>query len=236
MEQSTKKEATPPYVAYRTLRTFLERFKQGTPGRIERNLMGTMSGAVQSQLTSALKSLGFISENNVPTDFMKRYVAAPETERTDMLRGMLTVHYPYIFGSSDFDFGTATGAMLKERFEEHSTASGATVIRCMAFLKDAAVDAGIPVSQFLTRKKGGNGGQKRKPAAAQRKANTTTQPQVLPAGHHPGRHAPIEAQNSLLLWGLFERLPKPGSVWPKDERAQWTDTLNNVLALEYKEK
>ena len=231
-----KKAATPPYVAYRTLKTFLERFKQGTPGRIERGLMATLSGAVQSQLTSALKSLGFISESNVPTEFMKKYVVAPEGERTDMLRGMLTVQYPYIFSSEDFDFGTATTTMLKERFEEHSTASGATVIRCMAFLKDAAVDAGIPVSQYLSAKKGPPVGTKRK-SGTQRKTNGAGDHQQVPPSeeHHAGRHSHIEAQNSLLLWGLFQRLPKPGTSWPKSERQKWTETLDNVLELEYPE-
>jgi hypothetical protein len=233
--ETSKKAATPPYVAYKTLKNFLERFRQGTPGRIERGLMGTMSGAVQSQLTTALKYLGFMSEHSVPTDVMKQYVVAQDSAQTDMLRGVLTGAYPYIF-SDDFDFGTATGAMLRERFEEHTTATGETVTRCIAFLKDAAQDAGIPVSQFLSHKKSGNGGQRKKSMPTQRKAEKQSSEEQPPAGEHHTKHPPIAAQDSLLLWGLFQRLPKPGSAWPKAERDRWTETLNNVLALEYTDK
>ena len=67
-----KKAPTPPYVAYKTLKNFLEKYKQGLlPSRIDRDLMGTMSGAVQSQVTTALKYLRFISDNSVTTDKMR---------------------------------------------------------------------------------------------------------------------------------------------------------------------
>jgi hypothetical protein len=240
MENEPKKAATPPYVAYRTLKNFLAKFQQGTPGRIERGLMGNLSGAVQSQLTTALKYLGFVSDNNVPTPMMKKFVMTPEAEQTSMLKALLTDTYPFIFGNMlEFDFSTATGKMLRERFEEHTSATGETITRCMAFLKDAAQDAGIAVSPFL---RGSNGATKKKSTPSQRRDRVTEQSSTLgptPTNNNAGSGAnqsPIEAQSSLLLWGLFQRLPRPGSVWPKEERTQWTDTLNNVLALEYKEK
>lgn len=240
METEIKKASTPPYVAYRTLKNFLSKFQQGTPGRIERGLMGNLSGAVQSQLTTALKYLGFVSENNVPTPMMKKFVTAPEAEQTSMLKALLTDTYPFIFGNMfEFDFSSATGKMLRERFEEHTSATGETITRCMAFLRDAAQDAGIAVSPFL---RGSNGAAKKKSTPSQRRdraSEQTTNTQGSNAANHNSTgvgQGSIEAQSSLLLWGLFQRLPKPGSVWPKEERNQWTETLNNVLSLEYKEK
>jgi len=58
-----------------------------------------------------------------------------------------------------------------------------------------------------------------------------------PNGHQtppPADHA--DAQDSLLLWGLFKRLPKPQTPWPAEERKRWVDTLQNVLSLEYPDK
>ncbi len=71
MDTPERKAATPPYVAYKTLSNFLDRFKQGLPGRIDRGLMGSMSGAAQSQVTTALRFLGMISENNIPYPIME---------------------------------------------------------------------------------------------------------------------------------------------------------------------
>ena len=50
MEALVKKVPVPPYVAYKTLKNFVERYKQGLPSRIDRGLMGSMSGAAQSQV------------------------------------------------------------------------------------------------------------------------------------------------------------------------------------------
>ena len=233
--EPTEKKTTPPYVAYKTLKNFLEKFQQGTPGRIERGLMGNLSGAVQSQLTTALKYLHLISDNNIPSDDMKRLVVAQGAEQTKLMKDIITRHYPFIF-SPDFDFTTATGTMLHERFEQSTGASGETVNRCIAFLKEAAQDVGIPVSPFLSHKTGGAGGVRKKTPQTARKNDKTTE-QTPPAGDtSQNMQTPrIEAQNSLLLWGLFQRLPKPGSPWPKQDREQWTQTLNNVLTLEYPE-
>ncbi|HEY4360107.1 MAG TPA: DUF5343 domain-containing protein [Bryobacteraceae bacterium] len=236
-ETNTKKLATPPYVAYRTLRNFLEGFQQGTPGRIERSAMGGKSGAVQSQLMTALRFLGFVSENNVPLDVMKKFVTGDAAAQGQMMGSILRQHYPFIF-SDDFDFATATGSMVRERFEEHTSATGETVARCINFLKDAAQDAGIQVSPFLSHKNA-NGPKKRSATAGgQRKTERPAERPTNESGTGPSvtNQPQIAAQSSLLLWGLFQRLPKPGSVWPKTDRDQWTETLNNVLMLEYKEQ
>lgn len=238
MEQ-TKKSPTPPYVPYKTFRNFVEKFKQGVPGRIDRDLMGSMSGAAQSQVTVALKYLGFISDNNIPLEPMKTYVGAEGEERKGQLRVILKKAYPYLF-DGHFDLATATASQLREAIEGSTSATGETVNRCIAFFKDAAQDAGVTVSPYITQKKPRN-------SVPRKRAATLSPKQAIAAmaehKHPPNLHfgeqhtpPPIEAQSSLLLWGLFQRLPKPGSVWPKEQRDQWTDTLNNVLALEYKEQ
>src|ERR1700761_1329612 len=160
MDTPEKKAATPPYVAYKTLANFLDRFKQGLPGRIDRGLMGSMSGAAQSQVTTALRFLGMISENNIPNVIMKRYVTGEETERKAALREMLEKSYPFIF-QGNFDISTATAHMLREAFAANTSATGETVSRCMAFLKDAAADAGINVSQYITQKSARSGGARK---------------------------------------------------------------------------
>jgi hypothetical protein len=234
MDIPEKKAAAPPYVAYKTLANFLDRFKQGLPGRIDRGLMASMSGAAQSQVTTALRYLGMISENNIPQPIMKQYVTGEEEVRRIVLRDMLKKSYPFIF-DENFDITTATAHMLREAFVANTTASGETVGRCIAFFKDAAVDAGLPISQFIMQKSARSvgGGKKR---GSTKKAPPVGEP--IPAGHQaPPAKAPylFAAQSSLMLMGLFNRLPPPGNKWSHDERERWVQTLQNVLLLEYPE-
>jgi hypothetical protein len=232
---TSERKPVPPYVAYKTLSNFLERFKQGLPGRIDRGLMGSMSGAAQSQVTTALRYLGMISENNIPTPLMKRYVTGQEQERQAALREMLMESYPFIF-DGDFDLSSATASQLREEFAANTTATGETLGRCMAFLKDAAQDAGVIVSPFILQKKTRTPGVKRKTATPSREEKSAEKPikEVQPA-HHAPPPLVFPAQTSLLLSGLFQRLPKPGTAWARDERERWVQTLNNVLLLEYPE-
>jgi hypothetical protein len=238
MEATDKKAPTPPYVPYKTLRNFLDKFQHGVPGRIDRGLMGTMSGALQSQVTTALKYLRLISDAGIPSDSMKRLVMAEGEDRKSILKNVLMEGYPFIFREG-FDFSSATASQLREEFEEKTTASGETVRRCMAFLKDAAQEAGISVSPYITQKAGRGASQRMKRNSTSRKSDhelPPTRETTEPPPQSHSKHLPIEAQGSLLLWGLFQRLPKPGSVWPRAERDRWTETLNNVLSLEYKDQ
>ena len=224
----SKKLAIPPYIAYKTFRNFLDRFKQGVPGRIDRSVMSNMSGGAQSQLTVALKFLGLINEHNHPEEIMGKLVRAEGLERQKIWREILESGYPFVF-RPPFNLQTATAKLLREQFEK-TAATGATLNRCIAFFVAATKDAGITQSPFLkeARKPRGSSAPKVK------KATDPLTPPPPPAGHQHD-DTKIEAQKSLLLWGLFTRLPKPGSVWVKVERDRWTETLNNVLALEYKE-
>lgn len=237
MESQDKKQPMPPYVPYKTFRAFLGKFSQGLPGRIDRGLMGSMSGGAQSQVSTALKYLGFVSENGIPTETMRQYVLGEEAKRAAALRLVLQKAYPFVFGEeAAFDFATATSSQLREEFESKTSATGDTVGRCIAFLKDAAQDAGIVISPYITQKKSRSSTPRKRASIRsgevgdQSKGKTRVEsPPVFPPPPPPA----IPAQESLLLWGLFRKLPKPGSRWPADERAQWMQTLTNVLALEY---
>jgi hypothetical protein len=234
MDAPDKKQAAPPYVAYKTLSNFLDRFKQGIPGRIDRGLMASMSGAAQSQVTTTLRYLRMISENGIPTDLLKRYVAGEDAERRAALREMLEESYPFIFDGV-FDLSTATASMLREAFAENTSASGETLQRCIAFFKDAAADAEIAISPYITQKQARAPGARKRVTAPRREERKSERPPVQQQAPLPAAPLSMPAHASLLLSGLFQRLPKPGTVWPKEERERWVQTLQNVLLLEYPE-
>jgi Family of unknown function (DUF5343) len=241
MEPIEKKKAAPPYVAYKTLKNFLERFKQGLPSRIDRGLMGSMSGAAQSQVTTAMRYLGMISENGIPTLYLREYVSGQEEERKAALFKMLMASYPFLFDTDHdvnggaFHISTGTSQLLRETMEANTSATGETLGRCIAFVKEAAQDAGFKVSPYITQKSArSSGGGRRRNVKKATPAPEPTAPNVPAAAHVP-KAASFAAQSSLMLMGLFHRLPAPGNKWSHDERERWVQTLQNVLLLEYPE-
>ncbi|HTS77512.1 MAG TPA: hypothetical protein VMG40_14970, partial [Bryobacteraceae bacterium] len=87
-----------------------------------------------------------------------------------------------------------------------------------------------------------NGAARKKSAAGPRTREKSTEQQQPPAPplaappvHPAHQRSAMNAQESLLLWGLFQRLPKPGTPWQRAERDRWMETLSNVLTLEYPE-
>src|ERR1700691_4993636 len=76
----------PPYAPYRSFRNYLESLKQGIPSQIDRSVMRNMSGALQSQLSAALKYLGLVNAVGQPTDRLSRIVHSEGVERSNALR------------------------------------------------------------------------------------------------------------------------------------------------------
>jgi hypothetical protein len=231
-KKTSDKKTVPPYVAYTTLSNFIDRFKQGLPSRIDRGLMGSMSGAAQSQVITAMRYLGMTSENGLPTPLMKQYATGDEGERKNALGKMLVAAYPFLFDTEAFNISFATGQQLRETLEANTGATGETLDRCMSFVKDAAWAAGFTVSPYITQKTSRTANGRKKSAPRPRPTpKTTERARQANAANQP--QSP--AQTSLLLSGLFQRLPKPGTAWSKDERERWVQTLQNVLLLEYPE-
>lgn len=234
--EAVEKKTIPPYVAYTTLSNFIGRFKQGLPSRIDRGLMGSMSGAAQSQVITAMRYLGMISENGLPTQLMKLYATGDEGERKNALGKMLVAAYPFLFDTEAFNISFATGQQLREALEANTSATGETLDRCMSFVKDAARDAGFTVSPYMTQKTSRTVYGRRKSAPKPRPAPKTAE-KVRQASveSQPANQPHLPVHGSMLLSGLFQRLPAPGTVWPREERERWVQTLQNVLLLEYPE-
>src|SRR3989442_15560775 len=104
----------PPYIAFRTLKTFTEDLKaHGIPNRIDRSVWGSrFSGSVGAQLMSALRFLHLIDENDQPEPILKRLVAANGTgDWKTVLTEMLRAAYEPIL---NLDLQTITPQELSE--------------------------------------------------------------------------------------------------------------------------
>ena len=137
----------PPYVSYRTLRNYLEALAvSGAPNRIDRSVLGNLSGLVQSQLLTAMRYLDLINEEGVPTARLTELVGVEGSKRSQVLTGILQNAYPFMFGS--FKLSGATPGQVRERIEAQGV-SGETVRKSVAFFLAAAKDAGIILPTHL---------------------------------------------------------------------------------------
>src|SRR2546428_665337 len=62
------KSSPPPYISFRTLLNLVERMAdEGIPRRIDRSYLGGLSGAYQTQVMAALRSLGLMTDDGAVT-------------------------------------------------------------------------------------------------------------------------------------------------------------------------
>ncbi len=144
----------PPYVSYRTFRNFIDGMQQGIPARIDRSYWGDQwSGSNGTQAVAALRFLGLVDNNSMPTNQLRQLVHSNSTARTDVLRQLTTDNYPFILKST-FDPQTATYAQLEESFRNNFQVTGDVLRKCTKFFIELASDAGIPLSQHIVKKSG----------------------------------------------------------------------------------
>jgi hypothetical protein len=142
METSDKKPA-PPYLSFTTLNSFIDGLGVHMPTRIDKSLMGSMSGGSQAALVSALDYLGLRADEK-PTKALEDLAAAKGADRGPLWKKLIVAKYPFLFVDG-FDLKRATQSELDERFRAEGI-SGETIRKCVAFFMAAAQVAGIEVS------------------------------------------------------------------------------------------
>ena len=158
MTTDNAQEPKPAYVTYTTFDNFINGLKEtGIPNRIDKSVLGTMSGTVQSFMMGALRFLDLVTESGAPTQAMKDLVSG---DRKKALSDM--VHHSYDFLFSGFNLKAATLQEVEEKFREKQL-SGDTIRKAISFFTLACDAAGIAYSPHLKSKKGtrGNGGTRR---------------------------------------------------------------------------
>jgi len=152
MVTDKSRKRLPPYVSYRTFLNFIGRLQQGIPARIDRSYWGhKLSGSTGTQLTAALRFLGLVDNDSVPTSRLKQLVSARGAQRVELLKQITSEAFGFLFQES-FDLQTATSAQLEEAFHDKYELTGDTARKCINFYVRLANDAGIPLSPFVIKK------------------------------------------------------------------------------------
>lgn len=152
MTRNNNRKRLPPYISYRTFQNFIDRLQQGIPSRIDRSFWGDrLSGSTGTQLMAALRFLGLIDANGAPTSRFRQLVVLKGIQKKDMLKQITTDSYEFMSGNS-FDLQSATSSQLEETFKRTFELTDSVNRKCVKFFVSLAIDAGIILSPFITRR------------------------------------------------------------------------------------
>jgi hypothetical protein len=147
-----EQKVSPPYVAFPTFRNFLASLKGGIPARIDKSVMGNISGGAQSHLLATVKFLQLIGPQGEPQDELRQLVDAYQTDKwKEVLSALVKSSYSDVIDG--LDLTTATPQQLDEKFRAAGV-EGSTLDKAMRFYLTAVQESGIGhAKRLITRKK-----------------------------------------------------------------------------------
>lgn len=219
-DDKQERQPAPPYIAHKTFKSFLSSLKVAIPSRIDRSVMTTYSGAVQTQITHALRYFNLIDSNGHPTDKLAPLVHSEGAEHQKLLKELVHSGYPMLF-VAPFDLTKATSAQLAEQFAKMAT--GETVRKCITFLLPLLKEAGFAVSPHI------KGAPKRNGSSKPRKPKASAPP--APATDAGAGTPPPPSPPAVMGWSelLLSKFPSFDPSWPDDVKARWFDSFEKLM-------
>jgi hypothetical protein len=150
---SEEKVKSLPYVPFDTFETFIKRLKGlTTPDYITRDLMGGISGAVQTHLLTALKFFGLTGPKGETKESLYELVNAHGTDGWPSLLASV-IQPAYSSTIRDFNLKNGIYKNLRERFKAGCGLDGATLDKALRFYLKALKAAGVEVSKHISTRK-----------------------------------------------------------------------------------
>ena len=143
----------PPYVPFTTFRKFINGLNDtGLPSTIDKSLMPTLSGGIQSTLLISMKSTGLIEESGKPTPRLERFVHGDDAEQRKVLAEVLEAGFPYFFREG-VDLKRMTPAQFDKAIRDESGVSNSTLDKAASFFLGGVKELGIGISPHLEKRK-----------------------------------------------------------------------------------
>jgi hypothetical protein len=171
-----------PYTAFQSLKTMAKQMKEhGVPSRVDRSVLTNFSGAVGSQVITALKFLKLTDDDGHPTVALRKLVDAYDTDAwATVLAQIIRDAYAPIF---KMDLETASPGQFSERFRATYPGADAVLQKSTTFFLNAVREANIKVSPYIMKNKKPRSGPAKKRAAKTNgeRGGVTNQPPPAPA-------------------------------------------------------
>ena len=218
---ATKRKGLPPYLSYRTFRSFIDSVSVGgVPNRIDRSMMASMSGSNQALLVSAIRYLGLASEKGVSTPELESLVNAEGKERQEIWRRILSRAYSNLFNSR-INLERATTKEISEVFAKEGVSSADTIRKCVTFFSLAAKDAGVKLSPHIKPYAGRPQRSRRSRAVRIEQKEIAAEPTIL--GSDTDRSSDWQM--------LLSKFPDFDPSWPEEVRKNWFDGFQSLSKI-----
>lgn len=229
--ETNGKRVAAPYIAYQTLRTFVAPLKEHViPNRIDKSLLKSMSGAVQGQLMTALRFLELIDNEDRPTVLLQRLVASFDTDDWSRdLREVLEAAYPELF---QLNLKSVSPGEFNEAFKKAYPCEGETLRKGVTFFQNAAREAGIELSPFLTKGSKPRSGATIKRRPRQTNNKRTDQSADKPPGEE--NHGVRRHKDTGMAAQLLEKFPAFDPSWPDEIKSKWFEGYERLLGMNTK--
>lgn len=217
------RKSLPPYVSYRTFRNFVDGLQLGIPARIDRSYWGDRySGSTGTQLMTALRFLGLIDGNGIPTTRLRQLASAKGAQRSDILKQIAYTSFDFLSERS-LDPQVATYAQLEEAFYNTYQVTSDVARKCIKFFVSLESDAGVSLSPFIMKKS--------KTIRADSVRGKTTKK----TGARTNRNAAIPlAADSIpaqIAWYemVLAKFPTFDPTWADDVKLKWFEAFDALL-------
>jgi len=135
---------------YKTFGTFLDHLRAiGTPSHIDKSVMTSLSGGMQSWLKAALRYMKLINGDDTPTAALEQLANAQGDDRKALMRELFAKTYAFLNGKVDLT--KTTPVKLREAIVAEG-GQGETVEKIITFMVAMAKDAGVSISPLLTKR------------------------------------------------------------------------------------
>jgi hypothetical protein len=193
-QNGTLESRTAPYIPFPTFISALDRLGPDVakvPEIIDRSMFDSFSGTAQGQVMATFRFLNLTDSQNRARPELKELVALP-AERKTRLRSILEAAYADVFA---IGLHRASPKQLDDAIE-HYNVYGATLRKAVSFFCKAAQFADIPLSPFITRRKGKSGRRKN---GARAKAQTGPDTNgSTESGFEPPKSVPMQRNSRTL--------------------------------------
>lgn len=227
MSENSAKNPTPAYVSYKAFTRFINTLRDGhLPSRIDRSILGAMSGSGQSALLGSLEFLGLIDAGGKPQPVLEQLVTLNGAQYDAKLKELLLASYGFLL--KEMDLRRATGAQVHEAFRKQNV-QGSTAVKAIAFFLAAAKDAGIEVSKHV--KPPVTTTQRRTSQRGSLRASDEDEDDEGQQNNAGGGFISPEVHPALA--GILMQLPPHGSELSKKDRERFLRAFEAVLTLVY---
>jgi hypothetical protein len=234
---ANQERTAPPYAPYRSWKNLLEKLKRERP--LPRQLDSSFwtrlkfSGALIGVLKPTMVKLGLLTTDMEPTSMLDELLDASGPREPIVYSRLMDQAYPDYYDHLELD--RMTDGELTQYFVSIG-ASGETGQKARTFFLGLAKDAEKTLSNRVSTRTRRATSPARQVTPRQRRPQTESREPSLSRGHPTStilHEDAAPAQNSLMLWGLFRRLPRPGSVFAPRDRETWLEAAKTMFDLEY---